>query len=349
MPGAHPGTHFASVNMISCGGAEMHSKTPMPPAREDHVEGFIETLRSYGNNSLWENLSIDGDGEWIREAMVTGSLCIAHDGSYIANKATNLCSAGIIMYCRAARQWLKASVAERSVSASNYRGKLLGAVLSMLILKAASDNTTTIRTTLHCDNRGVISHSNSPLMALPDDQQQADLIWLIKHLVSISTCKPIWEWVEGHAVERKGRQNCTLPEKLNDQADKLAKEALLAALSGDHVITGAFPFEVVTINLAGNRVCSSVRLALESDWGYRASQELYNHTNITRPADFHLIWCDGLGAAMARYPKMYRVWLTKHVSEFCGNNVQLYYWSKGKVSPKCKSCGRDDEYNMHIC
>ena len=52
---------------------------------------------------------------------------------------------------------------------------------------------------------------------------------------------------------------------------------------------------------------------------------------------------------MTCYPKMYRVWLTKHVSDFCGNNVQLYYWSKGTHSPKCEFCGMEDEYTMHIC
>ena len=151
MPGAHPGTHYASVNKISCDCAEMHSKTPVPLAIEGHLNRFIKTLRMYGNNSLWENLSIDGDGDWIWQEMVAGSICITHNGSYMANDATHLCSAGIIMYCRTTRQWLKASVAEQLVSESNYRGELLQAVLSTLILKAASDTTTTIRTVLHCD------------------------------------------------------------------------------------------------------------------------------------------------------------------------------------------------------
>jgi hypothetical protein len=65
--------------------------------------------------------------------------------------------------------------------------------------------------------------------------------------------------------------------------------------------------------------------------------------------DFHLVWWDGLNSTMAGYPKTYRVRLTKHISEFCGSNVQLYYWSRGKQSPKCKFCGKADKYMMHIC
>ncbi len=65
--------------------------------------------------------------------------------------------------------------------------------------------------------------------------------------------------------------------------------------------------------------------------------------------DFHLVWWDGLRATMSGYPKMYRVWLTKHVSKFCGRNIQQFYWSKDLHSPKCDSCGVQDEYTMHIC
>jgi hypothetical protein len=46
---------------------------------------------------------------------------------------------------------------------------------------------------------------------------------------------------------------------------------------------------------------------------------------------------------------MYCVWLTKHVTDFCGNNVQLYYWSHRAHSPKCKTCGTHDKYTQHIC
>jgi hypothetical protein len=89
--------------------------------------------------------------------------------------------------------------------------------------------------------------------------------------------------------------------------------------------------------------------ALEVDWGYHAAQALYDTKNIIWSKDFHFFWWDGLGTAMSRYPKMHRVRLTKHVSDFCGNNVQLYYWSKGTHSPKCKCCGIKDKYTMHIC
>jgi hypothetical protein len=41
---------------------------------------------------------------------------------------------------------------------------------------------------------------------------------------------------------------------MNDQADKLAKTALLHAISGVNVIKGDFPFELVKIRVSGKFV-----------------------------------------------------------------------------------------------
>ncbi len=151
-------------------------------------------------------------------------------------------------------------------------------------------------------------------------------------------------------MEQKGWCNCTLPKRLNHQADELAKAALLSAhcWRTDHG-SKIFRLNPSELRYQKVRVCGSPRQALESDWGYGTAQKLFNDKGIIQAGDFHLVWWEGLGAAMSRYPKMYRVWLTKHVSDFCGNNVQLYHRSGGNHSPKCKFCETADEYTSHIC
>jgi hypothetical protein len=89
-----------------------------------------------------------------------------------------------------------------------------------------------LSTHLHFDNRGVIIHGNSLWVTLPEKEAQADLIHHVKYLTGTSKCKATWEWVEGHAAERKGLCFCSLPKRLNDKADKLAKRAILDAISG---------------------------------------------------------------------------------------------------------------------
>jgi hypothetical protein len=104
-------------------------------------------------------------------------------------------------------------------------------------------------------------------MSLPEKQQQSDLIRLIKYVAGTNICRTLWEWVEGHAVERKGWGCSTLPKRLNDQANKLAKKSLIHAIAGEHVMMGNFPFEVVKLKLLGKRVCRPPRRVLEYDLG----------------------------------------------------------------------------------
>jgi hypothetical protein len=129
-------------------------------------------------------------------------------------------------------------VVERSEEVDNYRRELLGAVIIQYFLHAATaaNPISTITEVLHCDNRGVISYGGSPLTALLEKPPQADLIHLLKHLVQSNTVHSSEEWVEGHIVESKGWQFCTLPEKLNYYADNLAKHALLSAMEGGDII-----------------------------------------------------------------------------------------------------------------
>jgi hypothetical protein len=170
----------------------------------------------------------------------------------------------------------------------------------------------------------------------------------VKFLSSSYDCRATWEWVEGHVAEQKGWQGCTLPKRLNDQADKLAKCSLLSAIAGGSVMESDFPFEIVKFKLLGKRVSGSPRQVLEADLGYCPALELYDTKDIIWKEDFHLVWWEGLGATIASYPKMCPVWLTKHVFNFCGNNVQQYYWSNGAHLPKCESCRTHNECMMHI-
>jgi hypothetical protein len=185
--------------------------------------------------------------------------------------------------------------------------------MSLLILCAASSTLLLPYPpiVLYCNNRGVINHGNTPLVSLPKKQHQEDLICHIKHLAGTSQSKPLWEWVEGHAVEQKGQRFYPLPERMNNQADILAKKSLLHTIFGGNVLQGNFPFELVKIKASGNWFSGSPHQALKTDWRYRTEQSLFFDKDIICKEDFHLVWWDSLGAATAMYPKMYRVWLTK--------------------------------------
>ncbi len=50
---------------------------------------------------------------------------------------------------------------------------------------------------------------------------------------------------------------------------------------------------------------------------------------------------------MSRYPQMFAIWVTKHVSGFNGTNRQLSRF-QSEIVNKCPCCGHNDESPAHI-
>ena len=78
------------------------------------------------------------DGSWIHRGLITGSLEIVHDGSFMVDLDPEVCSAGFIIYCNQSNQTAIGSVVEKTSSADNSRGEILGGIMVQLVLRAAT-------------------------------------------------------------------------------------------------------------------------------------------------------------------------------------------------------------------
>jgi hypothetical protein len=100
--------------------------------------------------------------------------------------AADICSTAVMIYCTRTRQTCTCTIVENSSSAGSYRGKILGAILAQLILRAASLGMIGPYPVLNedCDNNGVVLHGNSYSKPLPASQTQADVLRVMKKLIS---------------------------------------------------------------------------------------------------------------------------------------------------------------------
>jgi hypothetical protein len=89
MDGNLPRTHAARVEMVINTRAVLHSLLVLPNTTNEW-QIFLGALHVLGNPTLWENMHIDGDGEWIREGLLHGTLSIAHDGSFMQEELVDL-------------------------------------------------------------------------------------------------------------------------------------------------------------------------------------------------------------------------------------------------------------------
>ena len=157
-------THYASVIQCADDKFRIHSHVLAIQAEEVTPATSVETLQSYPTQEMWENLYVDDNGEWIEEGLMTGTLDIAHDGSYQPKTSTEVCLTAVWVRCRRTKKTLFCSFAEHSLHAWSYRSEILGAIAAQLVLKASARNrlATYPDVPIYCDNRGVLNHGSEP-------------------------------------------------------------------------------------------------------------------------------------------------------------------------------------------
>ena len=129
--------------------------------------------------------------------------------------------------------------------------------------------------------------------------------------------------------------------------DKLAKLVLIAVMIEGSLIDSEFLFECILILVSGDKVTESLKKAINRHWRHLPARELYHSNGIINRIHFDLVWWDGMEMVMKSFPKMFRVFITKQVSKFCGTNCQLKHIDD-KINHVCPSCGNDGKSSRHI-
>jgi hypothetical protein len=345
--------HMASVKELPDGSILLQSTTspPIPTQQKDSAD-LQSHLNSIRNSTPWKTLQVDGDGTWLAHAYERGTLMIVHDGSYMADLDNTRCSAAVVVLCTASRNMATITHCEvtDANTASNYRGELIGAVLSTSFLLILSKHTRAAKggtCSIYCDNLGVVSHGNNFTRSLPEKQVQSDLICLLRRNIIRLTTTTHYVHVRGHMDDDKTFSELSLPQQLNVIADHLAKEALQDGISKQTKLGPWYPNEQCRVYLADKKVTSSVRKAIYNNWGYTVAQALFQQKCLVSTYHFQYISWDFLDAALQKYPQMFRTWVTKHVSGFCGTNRRLAHWDDS-VDNICACCGCQDESTAHL-
>jgi hypothetical protein len=117
----------------------------------------------------------------------------------------SISSAAVMILCVASGSICKCTVAKYSISASSYRGEILGAILTQLILGPSVGGSTGpfFIMTEDCDNNCIVRHGNTPSRPLPGSQTQADVLRVMKHLIVRKPFVIKFLYVASHADNKK--------------------------------------------------------------------------------------------------------------------------------------------------
>ena len=154
-------------------------------------------------------------------------------------------------------------------------------------------------------------------------------------------------YVASHSDDTKQWKECTLKERINIKVDHLAKKALLAAHASNQFFDGSFPLEDFQVCTDGRKLTGPTKAHLEEHWGRVEAKRFFDIKGIVQSSKFDSIWWTGLHRAIASYPKMFRIFISKQVSGWCGSNSKLLLWDSS-VENTCPNCGLINKTSKHM-
>ena len=247
----------------------------------------------------------------------------------------------LVIYCRLTDNILECTWAERSQAADNYRGE--SGVCAGLILRAAASTLST-----YCDNLGLVRHTEWLSSPLLEKQAQADILRLYKKLLRELPFPVTCTYVKSHQDSGGCSYfDLSLEEKLNCRCYALAKDALVNTVAESTYIKSDFPFEDVRVHLNCEKLITSARRSFHDHPSYEQAKMAFDRKGLVDFDDFDLIYWDCMPGVLQRFPREFRTWLSKHVSECCGVNRFLSKWDK-TVKNICPCCKRPNETVLHI-
>ena len=189
----------------------LHSTAAQPSIPITQTPTVQELLQLTDNDGRWDSFKCNGNGWWIRDVLLDGTLVMVSNGSYMASRHIGACSGTFVLKYTRTKQKATCSWAEVQKVSDNYRGELLGAIGFLSVIHAifshpsskpslvTADKVKRIRAWTDCN--GVITHGNDTKRNLKQGQAHADLIYVIRNIGDDLTVGVEFKYVQGHSVD----------------------------------------------------------------------------------------------------------------------------------------------------
>ena len=328
----------------------------------------MQFLRGWGGEWMWSNVRNEGPNlRWVVRAISNGTAVWVTDGSYNRSVAPYTSGAGWLVYCTATKLKMSGHFYERSQKAGSYRAELLG-LLAIHILLAALEEYYKIPPStgkICCDNQGALYKSKEVRRRIPVGSSQADIKRAFRNVKTGLHAKMEYEWVESHQDRLKLWFQLSLEQQLNCECDTLAKEAVTTSLSDlTPMITRRLPRESVAVYVNGLKQTSDVSRDVRYSLGKSEARSFYTRPINTKDASgrrkpggglgwskesFDAVAWEELDSTLDKKGQMYKQWLCKQTTGFCGTQVMVNHWDKSRDG-KCPDCGkRETASHLNLC
>ena len=334
----------------------------------DGASSFMQFLRGWGGEWMWTNVRNEGKNlRWVVDAISGGTAVWVTDGSYNRTVAPHTSGAGWLICCTRTGLKMTGRFYERSHKASSYRAELLGLLAIHVLLAALEEYYSIPGSTgkICCDNQGALFKSKEVRRRIPVGSSQADIKRAFRNVKTGLRATLKYEWVESHQDRLKLWFQLSLEQQLNCLCDSLAKEAVTSSLADlSPVTTGRLPRESVAVYVNGLKQTSDVSKDARYSMGKTEARRFY--TRQANPKDdkgrcapggglgwskesFDAVAWEALDSTLDKKGHMYKQWLCKQVTGFCGTQVMVSHWDKSRDG-RCPDCGmRETASHLNLC
>lgn len=260
---------------------------------------------------------------------------------------------------------MKGSFFERSVSASSYRGELLGMVAIHALVTTAAEifDLHVNKGSVHCDNVGALSKARAHGRRVKSSLRQGDLVRAIRSMKQGMFLQLRYQYVKSHQDDITRWEELPVDQKLNVMCDTLAKQAVGRGLAFEAVNRRvgplSLPFEQAAVIVGGNKLTSDVSEPVRYLLGHLKARRFY-----TQPKDiqdngvnqgglgwtsarFDKVDWDSLHESLHKRPDMFRVWLSKQCMGCNATRRNMARINK-EDDDVCPNCLRVRERSSHL-
>ena len=302
---------------------------------------LVEIFNTWGEIWIWEFIQIQEEGKWLAEALTNNSAQLVCDGSYQPNLTTTRGSAAWTIECQTTKKRAMGMTATTTDTANAYRSELTGLYAALALVLAVSQLHQIKSGSLQagCDNEQAVFLSSVIDTKVPTSKSHSDVLRSIRLVCLEMPIDITFHHIKGHQDDTIMYDNLDRPSQLNVDCDLVAKAGLRRLHRQNNPQPDALPHENVMVWIRNKKIIGNVGPALRNEVS-RLSMKAFlcnpKRAILTIPAFDEVDW-QSVEVMMKNEPQQFNLWISKHVSGFCGTNKMLYK-RKQSSSPYCPVC-----------
>ena len=302
---------------------ESYANPPKYSIPTKTLKGIVE---GWGETWIWQEVDISEEGQWLANAIQGDRALLVCDGSYQPMLSKEIGAAAWIIECSLTKKQARGLVRSTTSTASAYRSELMGLYSSLLLVSAVctlykiKDGSINVG----CDNEKALELTSETNQRIPCHMKHSDILKSIRIVRSNIPIKMHFQHILGHQDENILYENLTRDAQLNVDCDFLAKQWLQQFYTKQLPPPHLLPHEITSIWLNNKKIVGDVGIPIRSELSRIEMRYFLNSRNILKAVNFDLVDWKSIKEMLINKPQQYQLWLTKHVSGFCGTNNVMH-------------------------